>query len=289
MYINKSINKTGPTKARWLIACQPSGESPPEELASPNEGSPSGAHGTSSIPGADAVAVLSAWQICSHAQSYVVDDLGNNSACTRCHAPANYVPALDEIPESCFVCKFELSEPPPLTPQDAWTNIQCNVCHELDKKGNIQGEYSWLEVAALGQYTEVASTTELCRKCHTEADAPPGHSVIDLTDAHAEYTCTQCHDAHTTTASCVSENCHADVSNPSPPIAGHDDDHKLVACEACHDAAGLEAVPDEQRNWLTFQPASSIPFASHNIAKNVVCERCHHLNNPWNLSEEVSR
>ena len=275
-----------------LTACQPGGETPPEELASPqvpsNLGGPTGAPQVTVSPTETATdPIQSLWEASPHAHTYVLDDVGMNSTCARCHAPINYVPSMDDMPESCATCKFEVDPPPPTIAETDWKNIPCNICHRV-KKGVVEPQYAWLAIVPIDEYEDVASTTELCRKCHAEVEMPPDHAVIDIADAHAEYTCTQCHDAHATTASCVSENCHADVLKPSPPIPGHDEDHKMVACVACHDAASLEVGPDEQGNWLTFQPGSSIPFASHDIAKEALCERCHFLNNPWNLSEKVS-
>jgi hypothetical protein len=61
-----------------------------------------------------------------------------------------------------------------------------------------------------------------------------------------------------------------------------------VTCWACHDGAGLEVGPDEENNWVAFLPGAMVPYASHNISKQALCERCHFMNNPWKLSEEVS-
>jgi len=277
--------------AGGLTACQLGGETPPEEGSQQvpsNEGSPTGAPQITDSPTViDSASLQPLWEASPHAHTYVLNDSGMNSTCARCHAPINYIPSLDDMPASCAACKFEVAPPPPTIAEADWENIPCNVCHRV-KKGDVDPNYAWLSIPPIDEYEDLATTTELCIKCHTVVDVA-GHSGIDVAGAHAGYTCTQCHNAHSTEASCATENCHADVLNPSTPIPGHDENHKAVTCWACHDAAGLAVGPNEQGNWLTFQPASSIPFASHNIAKEALCERCHFLNNPWNLSADVSK
>ncbi len=276
-----------------LAACQPGKEKTPEVLASQpvpsvpsNEGSPTGAPQITGNPteiNPDLIQVM--WETSRHAHTYVLDELGINSSCARCHAPTSYIPSMNDMPESCSTCKFEVPPPPPTIAEADWQNIPCNICHRV-KKDKVDPNYTWLSIPPIDEYEDVASTTELCLKCHGQIDLA-GHGKPDLANAHAGYACTQCHDAHTTTATCESEMCHANVLNPTAPIPGHDENHKTVTCWACHDAAGMAVGPDDQGNWVTFLPASSIPYASHNIVKQVLCERCHFLNNPWNLSGKV--
>lgn len=239
----------------------------------------------------DPAAIQASWQSSPHANTYVVDDLGQNNTCARCHAPINWIPAMDDLPESCFTCKFEIEDPPPLIPDNEWVNIPCNVCHEVDKKGNIMPEYAWLEIAPLGEYAAVSSSTELCLKCHAPADIPEHGSTV-LGGAHADYECTRCHSAHDTTASCSAVDCHPEVIDPATPIPGHDTDHRAVSCVACHDGNGMEIGIDQQTSlWTTFTagPAvlESFAFTSHNLVLEAPCERCHFVGNPWNLSDSV--
>ena len=275
-----------------LTACQPGADTPPDELASPqvpsNEGSPTGAPQVTVSPTEIATdPIQSLWEASPHAHTYVLDEAGMNSTCARCHAPINYVPSMDDMPASCATCKFEVAPPPPTIAEADWENIPCNVCHRV-KRGDVDPNFAWLSIPPIDEYEDLATTTELCIKCHTVVDVA-GHTGIDVAGSHAGYICTQCHDAHSTTASCATGICHPDVLTPSTPTPGHDENHKSVTCWACHDAAGLTIGPDEQGNWTTFQPGSSIPVVSHNIVKDVLCERCHFLNNPWNLSADVSK
>ena len=257
-------------------------------------GSPIGTPPTTDVP-LDADAISTLWQASSHAQTYVVDGNGENSACTRCHAPINYVPTVDEIPESCFVCKFELTTPPPLTEMSVWESIPCKVCHELDKKGNAESEMKWLESAAAGLYEDVDTSTELCLKCHIQVNIPNHKPEIMLSAAHADLLCADCHDAHSVEATCSNSGCHEDILS-TPEISGHDTSHEKVSCIACHDASGFEVgVDEESGEWLTFTAieladgeSALVPYASHNISKEAACDRCHFSGNPWNLVDEVS-
>jgi hypothetical protein len=240
----------------------------------------------------DPQAILTNWGSSAHADTFILDEAGNNNTCARCHAPMVWLPSMDDMPESCFACKFEVSDPPPLISESDWVPIECIVCHEVDKKGNVNPEYTWLEIAQIEEYAEVASPTELCQKCHTESETP-GHTFAHLGGAHTGYECTDCHDAHDTIASCSSSGCHEDVVNPETAIPGHDQDHVQVSCAACHDADTMTIDIDEQSGiWTTFAPDPAggealIQYVSHNTVLEAPCERCHFANNPWDLTNEI--
>lgn len=280
----------------WLGACQPVDVTQPEEPTpqqqvtlnpgSPTSGAPQATEPQKTETDPALIEVL--WEASPHANTYVLDDAGTNSTCARCHAPLDFVPSMDEMPDSCAACKFEVDDPPPTLAETDWQSIPCNICHEV-KKGKVVAEYAWLAVPPIDEYAEVESTTELCLNCHIQVDIP-GHETPDLAIAHKEFTCTQCHDAHSTLArSCASEDCHADTINPSTVIPGHDDDHSAIPCWVCHDGSGLAAGLDENESWITVLDPDALPFVSHNIIKETLCERCHYLGNPWNLSDEVLR
>jgi len=194
---------------------------------------------------------------------------------------------MDDMPENCATCKFEVDPPPPTIAEADWQHIPCNTCHRV-KKGVVAPEYAWLSIPPIDEYEDLPTTTELCIKCHTVVDVID-HTGITVAGAHAGYSCTQCHDAHSIAASCATEECHADVVGPASSIAGHDADHERVACWVCHDAAGLNVGPDEAGDWVTFSLESASPVVSHNTVKAAACERCHFPANPWGLSEAVSR
>lgn len=278
-----------------LIACQQGEVSQPEELTQQqvitmNPGSPTRAPQITELPTKriDPALIKAQWNASPHAQTYVLDSDGTNSTCARCHAPLNYVPSMDDMPASCASCKFDVEPPPPTLSETDWENIPCNICHQV-KKDVVDPEYAWLSFPPIDEYVDVESTTELCLNCHFQVEIP-GHDTPDLANAHSDFTCTQCHDAHSTTAiSCASEDCHADIINLSVAIPGHDETHSAVPCWICHEAEGLAAGLDENENWVTLLNVASTPYVSHNIIKETLCERCHFLNNPWNLSADVSK
>jgi hypothetical protein len=240
----------------------------------------------------DPLAIQSAWQSSSHADTFVLDASGQNNSCARCHAPINWMPTMDDLPESCFACKFELEPPPATISEVDWTNVPCKICHKVDKKDNILPEIAWLEIPPLGEYAEVATPSELCLKCHALVEIAL-HPVIEVSGAHAGYECTQCHSPHDNQASCDTAGCHKPSTSPIP---GHDADHQAVSCPACHDGGSMEVgVNLATGRWVTFAPNTtdagigSFPFTSHNVIRDAPCERCHFPDNPWGLTGNVEK
>ncbi|HDN04681.1 MAG TPA: hypothetical protein ENF27_01925 [Chloroflexi bacterium] len=301
----------------WITACQSSADqpaSPGQETDSPGEVSTStgdsaqetgdsGDKAADTGTGADpAVIAQQEWQISAHASSFVLDSEGSNNTCARCHAPKNWMPTLEDIPESCKACKFELAPPPPLIVESDWLHVGCVMCHQVDKKGNVQPEVSWLEIPALDEYASVETSSELCLKCHNTENVAE-HGQVLVGSGHADMQCTECHSPHSTTATCSTGDCHSGVMSEEDQIPGHDEDHKDVSCAACHDSAGWEVGPHPETGiWTTFSPWShavkiaeedsilqtgTVPFLSHDLGLEVNCERCHFSGNPWGLTESV--
>jgi len=217
---------------------------------------------------------LDRWVAGPHSDSYVVAADGTNSTCNQCHDPVNYVPSMEDMPASCTVCKFTVKPPPPLVePADAH-QIDCKVCHRVDQSGTVLAGVSWLEVAAIEQYADVESVSELCQRCHTGADVP-GHADVHVSGAHADLGCADCHDAHSVAASCTASGCHETLEQ----IPGHDADHANVHCVACHDTSGMEVGADEARGglWVTFagEGDDAFPHISHALGREASCDRCH--------------
>lgn len=239
----------------------------------------------------DPEVIKSQWAGGPHSDTFVLDEAGNNNSCARCHAPVVWLPSMEDMPESCFACKFEVSEPPPLIPEEAWVPIECMVCHEIDKQGNVEEGFAWLEIAQIEEYAEVESAAELCQKCHTAIDLP-GHQMPSLGGAHLNYLCTDCHDAHDAVASCTSAGCHDGVLDPGVGIAGHDEEHNQVSCVACHDAGNMTVdFNEDNERWMTFSldhaGGESVPLTSHETVLAAPCDRCHYVDNPWNLIVDV--
>ena len=241
------------------------------------------------------------WELSPHIDSFVVDDQNQNNTCARCHSPYNWMPSLDDIPESCQACKFEIEEPLPYISEDNWTGITCLVCHQENKKGELQHEVLWLEIPVLEEYAEVESYSELCLKCH-DTNNVPEHSSVIVGGDHAGMLCTDCHPPHSTVSTCDSADCHPDVLE-ADAILGHDEDHQTVACVGCHDSAGWEIGFDAEKElYMTLGPWSyehilaegdsinesgTVLFSSHEISKEADCTRCHFAGNEWDLTVEV--
>ncbi len=226
------------------------------------------------------------WQNSPHARSFVVDDASQNNSCAQCHAPTDWQPSMESIPESCFSCKFELDDPPPYIAEQDWNDIPCQVCHEVNKKDEVQPEVAWLEIAAIGEYAEVSSSAELCQKCHSVSELYDSHNSITPGNLHQDQTCVTCHDAHNTAAACT--DCHDDLDFTAGEITGHDQDHINIPCAVCHDGSGLTAeLNEEAGEWLLigeFEFGQQVVKTSHNIVLEANCERCHYPDNPWSLS-----
>lgn len=233
-----------------------------------------------------------AWEESPHAHTYDLEK-GPNTYCAKCHSPANWDPSakIDDPPQ-CVSCKFAFEPSPrtaksnPLVPEEDWANIDCAVCHRIEH-GLVASSIAWFDKAS-GYYETVASPTALCEKCHLDNETL--RHKRDLGDgAHADFTCTDCHNAHTTRASCA--DCH-DAQAIADVPAGHDLAHASVACATCHDASGLEVAPLEDGSlWMPFRTRELLgrvirePYQSHHIQLKVDCQRCHFRDNPWNLDE----
>lgn len=249
----------------------------------------SSAMNTPAQPVAQTNDAKSLWQNSKHANTYVNEGAENNS-CARCHAPMNWLPTSpDEMPATCASCKFTIKPPKPVA-QDDWKNIECAQCHKTEK-GVVSNQVMWLNalIAAFDTvndpYEPVKSNTELCEKCHRDA-----YKIEMGTTAHKNLQCTDCHNPHSTAASCSNVKCHANVRQPEKPMVGHDAAHANVNCVACHDANGWKAQPvGDKKVWLTLKPtdrtgkANPTPFVSHNLQKHVDCGKCHFAGNQWGL------
>jgi hypothetical protein len=200
--------------------------------------------------------------------------------------------------------------------------IGCKNCHDTSG-GSIEAAIAWWNPQTL-QYEHVTDGNDLCLKCHTGVGKPIPQAISGIA-IHNNLGCIDCHDVHNIQASCTSSICHSNIlqNNPAPPstpTGGHPNvgspfcggptschpaateaaskpqsihgwQHKIVSCEACHDAGNLPAGPVEDGSaWVTWQtiiqsgnPVTQ-PYFSHSIQVNVDCFRCHFSNNPWNLA-----
>lgn len=237
-----------------------------------------------------------AWQSSPHANTY---DLGKgpNTYCARCHSPENWSPtAKIDSPPNCVSCKFatdakvRIAQGNPLVPAEQWKSIGCEVCHPV-QNGVVSAQVGYLDTQT-GYHETVTTSTVLCEKCHT--DTQTLRHKRDLgTAAHAAFTCTKCHDPHSTAAGCTNSACHTQTLAAGNTTPGHDTAHKNVSCVACHDASGLEVGPQDSGGmWTTFRTTELLgrkttgAYQSHAVQLTVDCKRCHYSDNPWKLSTQ---
>ena len=81
----------------------------------------------------------------------------------------------------------------------------------------------------------MTTPTALCEKCHLDSDTLKHRRVLNG-DAHLDFVCTECHDAHSVIASC--DECHT-VSRIEQPrlIPEHQDIVSNQDCTECHNGA----------------------------------------------------
>lgn len=253
---------------------------------------------------------LAAWESGAHSTYDLYH--GPNTWCARCHSPQNWDPAATPgTPPNCFSCKFptddevRVSDGNDLVLEEDWVAISCNQCHRVDENGTA-GEIAWLNPISM-EYQDVATTTELCEKCHVTTNGNSFGSAVDhkITlggSAHLNYGgflgdvappqyCTDCHDPHTNEPlTCV--DCHDVASSETHAVANLMLDR--VTCMACHDADGLDVgidVNDPENGMFVTQftemgrsgPSTS-NVISHSIVYEVSCTRCHFEDNTWGLT-----
>lgn len=255
-------------------------------------------------PPVDVKAIETAWKLSSHSNNWG-EGRGPNTLCARCHSPRNWDPkAVPGPAPNCVACKFPadpaVRKPPPGTnvfvEQKDWKNIGCDVCHQVSASGVVDPKpVMWNQ--ATGKYDTVATTTELCEKCHTDSLGGSKHKMAIGGPAHTGQIglttprpndCTDCHNPHSQKASC--DTCHANVMT-AKPNTGHIPVHAKVTCSGCHDASGATVGwTTDKTKFATTQvvsnPAGSSveAFTSHKLQRAVTCTRCHYEKNPFNLS-----
>lgn len=251
------------------------------------------------------------WEGSGHGNTYS-EGKGPNTYCSRCHSPQNWDPeAFRGPPPDCFTCKFptdeELRIAPgnPLVLEEDWVGIGCDTCHMVDGDMIDATSNAWYNPIR-AEYEEVASSTELCRKCHVTTSGNSFGSAVDHEiylggSAHLNYVgftgetppptfCTDCHNPHTQQPmGCV--DCHEGAAD----YEDHNDTHlAVVSCIACHDADGSEVGPhpDEEMGgvWTTVLNEMSrggemttSAIVSHSVQWDVSCDRCHYEGNAWEL------
>jgi len=231
----------------------------------------------------------SAWQSGPHADTYALEK-GPNTYCAACHSPANWDPeAVIDPPPNCVSCKFPTEPEPriaagnPLVPESEWASIGCEVCHR-EVNGIYESQISWWNTVT-GFHETVSNTTELCEKCHLNRPPFLQHQRVIGDQAHAGFTCTQCHNAHTGYSNC--RDCHGvSLSQIARVIPEHAEVNSNDDCEACHPAAwgGHNMMVRQAGNddcmschgYLMGSPTLTNAQVAHSeFHKMVTCIACH--------------
>lgn len=221
--------------------------------------------------------VREAWETGPHARTQVQSEPGFEENCRACHAP------LEALSLGSGQSKQDASE----TPGVVHAAIGCAVCHPQEQ-GEEGREVARFADWRAGRYEPVESGGELCLGCHV-ADDLQGHLFVDLSGAHAGFSCTVCHDPHSGAASCTDSGCHQSFGIECEPIQSHDKPHAAVSCSGCHASGDVEIAWDPAREmWHSHLPlgrngaAALVAFTSHDLSRDVECERCHTPGDlPW--------
>jgi hypothetical protein len=228
----------------------------------------------------DPVSVEAIWQAGPHAATYVVAEDQTSNSCAKYHSPLNWIPTSEELPVNWTASQINFSPPTSPTDEVEWNNVSCIVCHP-GEKDQIKGDFAWLESAPTGEYSEVDSSTVLCQKCLLSEEVK-GHHSLHVEGSHSEFVCTDCHDAHDTSATCSSTGCHEPFGLECESIETHDKPHAEVTCSVCHDNGEPQIKWNEElQAWDTFysssegNPMEHEPYTSHNLVLEVDCDRCH--------------
>ena len=227
------------------------------------------------------------WEQGTHSRTYSKDEDNGNSSCARCHAPLEWQPVTDELPDSWLQAGLTGLTAPIEIAESEWSAVSCEVCHPQPREA-IDGEIAWLEVPPLATYKQVDSSAQLCGNCHL-AEQPEDHTALLFEGVHMELACTDCHDPHDGSATCGTSTCHQPFAIECEVIETHDRPHSVVTCSGCHDGLGLPIGWNEkQEKWDTFIGGDpqidddTRPYNSHFLVLEVDCDRCHAPgDHPW--------
>jgi hypothetical protein len=266
------------------VSCQNADALPPASSPIPLTDTPSIPAATATIPPTPTPdptyeAAVASWLISDHAHTYALEK-GPNTYCARCHSPANWDPAaVIDPPPNCVSCKFafeseaRVAEGNPLIPEEEWVNIDCTVCH-LVEDDSVDPQVTWLNPVT-GYHETITNSTALCEKCHRDTESGLTHTRELGNGAHADFVCTDCHDPHSTKASCTQAGCHhVTVTNNSECDQCHPDalgSHTMEQlhsgghdCMGCH--GDLVGLPMDGTKTLAHEPIHQ---------SKVLCTACH--------------
>jgi hypothetical protein len=238
------------------------------------------------------LAIIQEWENSPHANTYGLGK-GPNTYCAKCHSPLNWDPqAKIDPPPNCVSCKFpneselRIAQNNPFVREEDWENIGCEICHRV-LNGDVEAEINWLDIST-NYYETVETSVELCEKCHLTNDTLK-HQREFKGSVHETFTCTDCHNPHSTTANCTAGGCHLDFSDKEAVhIEEHLDQINEDDCEECH-----KGVADIHMNFLEETPTACMDchsslmgqrgeiyqLAHSKIHENLWCVACHDSSN----------
>jgi predicted CXXCH cytochrome family protein len=243
-------------------------------------------------PPGDQLNYWQAWQDGPHSDTYDLES-GPNTYCAKCHSPSNwdYTSTIDP-PPNCVSCKFpseahpRLAEGNLLIAQEEWSNIDCSVCHRMEN-GVADPAYAWHDNVT-GYYETMTTPTELCEKCHLDSETLKHKRVLNG-DAHVDFVCTECHDAHKMSASC--DECHT-VSMLELPkfIPEHQDVVTNQDCNDCHNGAyeshsivvqetGNDDCMDCHERLMGRKGLAPVQIGHSMVHATISCVACHDASN----------
>lgn len=200
-------------------------------------------------------------------------------------------------------------------------NLDCESCHTVIEE-TVTKELAWSDEKT-GLAEPVTSAQDLCIKCHANQEGADVLANGSPT-AHPDFGCTNCHNAHNAQASCTQSTCHSDIQivmasivekpenhptegDPNNYMCGgtschdlarkalaspiyHQPTHRQVPCTVCHDASGMKVEKVNSQEWVTLPDfdtggGDQQAATSHNLGREVACQKCHSFNNSWNLVE----
>jgi hypothetical protein len=213
--------------------------------------------------------VQAIWQTGPHS-SWLSDlDLETDPECIKCHTP---LAILD--PEQLSKLSSSGGEAP------AESTAGCMLCHP-QKSVEREPGVAWLVVDEEVHYEPIDTIDEPCKRCHV-ADEVDGHLFVRVEGVHEDFLCTDCHDPHTSAASCSDDGCHQPFQAECDPILTHDKPHASVTCSGCHAAEDVVIKWDaDLQAWHSFSPVQDEEQIvlegqyAHDLTEEVICERCH--------------
>lgn len=239
-------------------------------------------------------------------KEYIIDENFVANDCERCH-----------MGNSCATChwKTKITQKQAGNVLDLWTKY--DATSDTAKGAMTEYGMDWTVNVATHEFLgakAVTASNDICQACHIgyyqgdKSIAAIGiagigvrrHPQVQELQLSAQrgvhetqQLCTNCHkDLHEmllkntehgarTGGKTLCTNCHADKAMKGPA-------HKTVTCIGCHDAELTVQLDNGMVYPLALKHNLTESWPSHNLVKDVKCEKCHVAGNKVNASEKVT-